>query len=144
MSQQQIKKQLRLVGRPIGIGKARLGREGVGFQPLQQLGAITGHHRQLRHVHVGVDQAGDDQAVRPLLDLGFHWQSRQQLAGGVESQHTPLGNYQQAVSVIFMGARVGRVQARLLEKVQQRAAKSGAADREGRRSNVGVWHQLPR
>ena len=38
-----------------------LGREGVGVEPVEQLGAVAGDHVELRAVHMGVDEAGHHQ-----------------------------------------------------------------------------------
>jgi hypothetical protein len=40
------------------VGVAQLGREGVGFEPVEQGRAVAGDDFQLRHVHMGVDEAG--------------------------------------------------------------------------------------
>ena len=51
------------------LGVAHLGREGVGVQPVEQLGAVAGDDVQLRAVDVGVDEAGQDQAAGVLVAL---------------------------------------------------------------------------
>ena len=126
--QQQVEEDLGLFGRPVGVGEARFGREGIGFQPLQQLGAVTGHHRQLRHVYVGIDHAGQNQPLRRMLDRGTRRQGRQQLGGVTHRLHPAIGNHQQAVAEVAVTGRIGRTEARFGQKVQQWAA-------EGRHAN---------
>ena len=46
-----------------GVGVARLGREGVRRQPVEQLAAVAGDDVDLRAVHVGVDEARQDEAA---------------------------------------------------------------------------------
>jgi hypothetical protein len=48
------------------LGMARLGGKGVRRQPLEQLGAVARDHVELRAVHVGVDEAGQDPAAGVL------------------------------------------------------------------------------
>ena len=51
-----------------GVGMAGFGREGVGVEPIQQLGAPAGDHIHLRAMHMGVDEAGQQQAAA-VVDL---------------------------------------------------------------------------
>ena len=44
-------------GGVLGVGELRLGGEGVGVQPVEQLRAPGADHLHLRHVDVGVDEA---------------------------------------------------------------------------------------
>ena len=121
--QQQVEEDLGLLGRPVRVSKARFGWEGVSFQPLQQLGAVTGHHRQLRHVYVGVDHAGQDQPLRRMLDRCARRQSRQQFGGVTDRLNSAIGNHQQAVGEVAVTGRIGRAEPRLGQKVQQWAAE---------------------
>jgi xanthine dehydrogenase small subunit len=52
-----------------GIGVARLGREGVRRQPVEQLAAVAGDDVDLRAVHVGVDEAGQDEPAAVIVAL---------------------------------------------------------------------------
>ena len=70
MAQQQIQKLAGFGPGPVGLAEPGLMGEGIGLQPVQKLGAITGHHRQLRHMHMGVDKARHNQALGPVPDIG--------------------------------------------------------------------------
>ena len=77
--QQRVQKH---VGCDLGkhrIGMARLSREGVGVEPVEQLGAPGRDHIDLRAVHMGVDEAWQQQAatvveLQPVVAgrLGLH------------------------------------------------------------------------
>ena len=74
MAQQQ-------VGEPVGFGlgvvlvaEAGFMGKGVVLQPVQQLGTVAGDHPQLRHMHMGVDKARQNQRVGKMLDRGSRWQ----------------------------------------------------------------------
>ena len=60
---------LRAQVRHLGVGVALFGGEGVGVEPVEQGGAKAGDHVELRTVHMGVDEAGHQQAT-PVVFLG--------------------------------------------------------------------------
>ena len=66
--QQRVEEQLGPGGGHRRIGVAHLGREGVGLQPVEQLGAVAGDDVELRAVHMGVDEAGHQQPAALVLD----------------------------------------------------------------------------
>ena len=49
------------------VGEGLFGREDMAFEPLHELLAVRGDALDLRIMDMGVDEAGDDQAVE-LLD----------------------------------------------------------------------------
>jgi hypothetical protein len=50
-----------------GVGPGSFGREGVALEPFEQRRAVTGQHGDLRRVHVGVDEARQQQPARVHL-----------------------------------------------------------------------------
>ena len=52
------------------VGEGLFGREDMAFEPLHELFAVRGDALDLRIMDMGIDEAGDDQAVQPL-DLGL-------------------------------------------------------------------------
>jgi hypothetical protein len=51
------------------VGMGALGREGVALQPVQQFGAVAGDDVQLRAVHMGVDEARQQQPAALVIAL---------------------------------------------------------------------------
>lgn len=103
VAQQFVEEQLGLGGGVAGIGKALLGGKGVGFQPVQQLGAVGGDHSELRVMHMAVDEAGQQQALRMLLQRQVGGQLRQQVGCVIERAHVAVFDPQQAVLEILPG-----------------------------------------
>ena len=67
--QQRLDEQLRADPRALRIGEALLGRKGVRLEPVEQLFAVARDHVELRHVDVGVDEAGQDQPAGVVVAL---------------------------------------------------------------------------
>ena len=67
MGQQRVKETARANGANGRVGIAQLGRKGVSLEPVQQLGAVAGNHLQLRHVHMGVDEARHQQLAAVVV-----------------------------------------------------------------------------
>jgi hypothetical protein len=72
---------LRAHARHLGVGVALFGGEGVGVEPVEQGGAKAGDHVELRAVHMGVNEAGHQQAAA-MVFLGDMLPARGQSLGG--------------------------------------------------------------
>ena len=103
------------------IVEAALGGKGVALQPVQQMAAAGRDHVGLRHVDVGVDEAGHYQRVPVFGQRASRRQLPQQVLGRAEGSDAAVVDHQHAVVVVFIGLGVA-VNAGVGEKVQHRAA----------------------
>ena len=117
--------------RVCGIGELLLLDEGVTVEPLEQLRAIGRDHPRLRIVDVGIDQAGQDQAVRVVIDCRPRRHFRQQVRGVACPSDPPVLDHQQTVGLIPI-ARCRPYLGRIIEEFQQRAAYGASVGGHGR------------
>jgi hypothetical protein len=68
VGQQRVEEE-RGAGRATAGSAGALGREGVAVQPVQQLGAVAGDDVELRAVHMGVDEARQQQPAALVVAL---------------------------------------------------------------------------
>ena len=123
MRQQRSGERLGLRTRVGRIGMARLGREGVALEPVEQLGAVRGDHVELHAVHVGVDQARRQQAAAVVLarPVGA-WRLRTR-------QHTgdaAVVDQQPVVGAVAHTSEAGCTQARIAGEIEQVRAQRPA------------------
>jgi len=101
--------------------------EGIGIQPFEQVGGIRGDHLHLREMHMGVDQAGQDQ-VRAVIDHDRPF-GRGGIDGGKVAHGDDLAvlDQQRAVAVNQVQVQRGRqIVRRLAVILRRRAFLAGA------------------
>ncbi len=121
------------------VGVARLGREGVRRQPVEQLGAVARDHVELRAVHVGVDEAGQDQPAAVVVALPV-------FAGrlGLDGDDAAAFDQQPVVGAEAHRRRIDVAPGRRGAEIEQVAVDGDArrgvgAERHGSRGKAG-WH----
>ena len=120
--QQRVEEGLGALPRDDRIGVAQLGREGVGVQPVEQLGAEAGDDVELRAVDVGVDETGQQQAAAVVfgLPLGAGGED----AGRLGAEDLAVLDQQPVVRApAHAGRGVGRIPARVGGEIKQVGAQ---------------------
>ena len=83
------------------VGELELGRESVFVQPVEKLGAVTGDHRRLRIMDVGVDEARRNERVPAVVDnLGACRQQRRDAARRPEVGDFAVGHGHDGVGLV--------------------------------------------
>ena len=101
------------------VGEGLLGREDMAFEPLHELLAVRGDALDLRIMDMGVDEAGDDQAVE-RLDLGLG-ERLGELGMRAAGEDEAVLDHEQAV--LEMADRLGAGDGRIVGNAQYLAAK---------------------
>ena len=107
---------------PIGmgaVGEGLFGREDMAFEPLHELLAVRGDALDLRIMDMGVDEAGDDQAVE-RLDFGLG-ERLGELGMRAAGEDEAVLDHEQAV--LEMADRLGARDGRIVGNAQDLAAE---------------------
>ena len=103
------------------------------LQPIEQPAASRADYVGLRVVNVRIDEAGDQDVLSVIDDLGSGWQARQQLARRSERRDSPVRSDQQSVlqeletSGVVIRPRIG---AEMKNGASMRAQSCGAVSAE--------------
>ena len=113
-----------------------LGREGVARQPVEQLGAVARDHRELRVVHVAVDEARrEHRAARQALDRRAFGQAPEHLPRRTGVGDLPVRDHDHAVGLVT-ACRSDAVDERVAAAGEERPAQC-----ERRRVAGAVGHR---
>ena len=102
VAQKLVQKEAGDAGGVRRIGELLLFDEGVPVQPLEELRAVGRDHLGLRIVDVGIYQAGQDHAVRIVIDGSAGRHFHQQLRGVPDPSDAPVLDDQQTVGMMLI------------------------------------------
>ena len=101
------------------VGEGLFGREDMAFEPLHELLAVRGDALDLRIMDMGVDEAGDDQAVEPF-DVGLG-ERPGEVGMRAAGEDEAVLHHEQAV--LEMADRLGARDGRIVGNAQDLAAE---------------------
>ena len=126
--QQRVEEQLGDAPPMLRIGEGALRREGVVVEPVEQLPAIGGDHVDLRIMHMGIDEARQDQLAAVIVQRVLRGARFQDVRRGPNRGDAAIDDLEAAVIEIFPRSWV-RLRAWVTQKMQDRAAKEGGHQR---------------